>query len=235
MIRSSREANVFLKFHRDILSETNSNLQNDPKWNLMTFLIITLSCHYFENGIKQVLYMYDQYFLAASTSDQCCPLELTLCSSSPFKDFSLADVAGRGWMFKQLLTFKNITERRCKLSAVSHNVAGLLWGCSLQQIVVFQVASAHLLEFKHFTCFNVRVGHFAELNCSKGFNPSIALTWVLILTQVLGAPVSNNVAVSAAALTEAAEKDSRLKCFCPWVAMKYYALDPCALPHSQQW
>lgn len=48
MIRNSREANVFLRFHRDILSETNSNRQNDLKWDKITLLIIALSCHYFE-------------------------------------------------------------------------------------------------------------------------------------------------------------------------------------------
>lgn len=83
MIRNSREANVFLKLNRDILSETNSNLQNDLKWDIMTFLIIALSCHYFENGIRQESCMYDQYFLAASMSDQCYLLELPLFHTIP--------------------------------------------------------------------------------------------------------------------------------------------------------
>lgn len=69
MIRNSREANVFLKFHRDVLSETSSNLQNDLKWDIITFLIIILSFRYLENGIKQESCMYDQYFLAANVSD----------------------------------------------------------------------------------------------------------------------------------------------------------------------
>lgn len=78
MIRNSRKANVFLKCHRDVLSETNSNPQNDIKWDIMTFLIVALCCHYFENGIKQESCMYDQYVLAASMSGPCCLLELPL-------------------------------------------------------------------------------------------------------------------------------------------------------------
>jgi len=65
------------------LSETNSNLQNDLKWDIMTFLIIALSCHYFENEIRQESCIYDPYFLAARTLDQCYLVELPLLSNIP--------------------------------------------------------------------------------------------------------------------------------------------------------
>lgn len=62
----------------------------------MTFLIIALSCHYFENGIKQESCMYDQYFLAAGMPDQCYLLELPLLIFQFSKFSFLLDLTGGG-------------------------------------------------------------------------------------------------------------------------------------------
>lgn len=116
MIRNSREANVFVKFHRDVLSETNSNLQNGLKWDIMTFLIVAFCYHYFENGIKQESCMYDQYVLAVSMSDLCYLLELLLFHNIPILSFLFCwawqVVAEHGWLLMELPTFTKSIEKR---------------------------------------------------------------------------------------------------------------------------
>lgn len=122
-------------------------LQNDLKWDVMTFLIIALSCHYFENGIKQESCMYDQYFLAAGMPDQCYLLELPLLIFQ-FSKFSFFVGFDRWWQSTgdfscNSILLKNVLRRdaNCQVE-YSRSFCEC---CSLQCIIISHVASIYLL------------------------------------------------------------------------------------------